>query len=394
MAFKRAKGGQTRLEPAAPFEEQSREIFENPEISDIKNHANDNNNINGNFNSENLDTFQKAEFKPDEALIQNFLVGETPDSEVKLDQFFSERVLAAKSSKNTNETYTQDYNQVLASPEFNGDNMVTLPPVYVDKENKQEIYKGSWIVDNKDIQEGGENNLNSNMKFHGYGTYIKSDKTVQEGIFRHGELDGPGKTYVNNGDTFIGNYEKGMLNNKGVFVDVAGDVYEGEFKDNIMEGQGQETFVDGSAFKGEYKGNKKNGEGKFVWADGSFYLGSLKDNHFHGLGLYEWASGLKYNGQWEKGLMEGEGIITTKNGDYYEGEFKNNKKDGLGLFWWNERKYYLGNWKQGVQHGDGKFFKEGKLMIGTWLNGKFKQHKDMDQVRIPEKTFDKVVTFQ
>ena len=120
----------------------------------------------------------------------------------------------------------------------------------------------------------------------------------------------------------------------------------------------------------------------------------MKENHFHGQGLYEWASGLKYNGHWEKGLMEGEGIITTKNGDYYEGEFKNNKKDGLGLFWWNERKYYLGYWKQGVQHGNGKFFKEGKLMIGTWMNGKFKEHKAEDEVRLPEKTFNKVVTFQ
>jgi hypothetical protein len=394
-SVERAKGGHTRLEPAAPYMEQSREIFENQEISDIKNHANDNNNINGNFNSENLDNIQKAEFKPDEALISNFLVGESQNSDVNLEKFCCDRVLKAKSTKHTSETYTQDFNQTLTNPEFNGDNMVTLPPVYVNKENKEEIYKGSWIVDNKETQEGGEiNSLNSNMKFHGYGQYIKSDKTVQEGIFRYGELDGPGKTYVNNGDTFIGNYEKGMLNNKGVFVDYAGDIYQGEFKDNIMEGQGQETFVDGSAFTGEYKGNKKNGEGKFVWADGSFYKGSLKDNHFHGKGLYEWASGLKYDGQWEKGLMEGEGIITTKNGDYYEGEFKNNKKDGVGLFWWNERKYYLGNWKQGVQHGDGKFFKEGKLMVGTWMQGKFKQHKEIELINIPEKTFDKVVTFQ
>ena len=395
----RAKGGHTRsVEPAAPFiEQQSREIFETQEISDIKNHANDNNNINGNFNSENLDNnaFQKAEFKPDEALISNFLISPSQKADVNLDEYLDEKVLKAKNSKNASEIYTQDYSSVLNNAEFQGDDMVELPPVYLDKEKKNEIYKGSWIIEKKEIPDGEEVNcLNSNMKFHGFGTFIKSDATVQEGIFRYGALDGPGKTYVNNGDTFIGNYEKGMLNNKGVFVDFAGDVYEGEFKDNIMEGIGQETFIDGSAFRGEYKNNKKNGQGKFVWGDSSFYQGDLKDNHFHGQGVYEWASGLKYNGQWEKGLMEGEGIITTKNGDYYEGEFKNNKKDGLGLFWWSEKKYYLGYWKQGVQHGDGKFFKEGKLMIGTWMNGKFKSHKDKNDIRLPERQFNKEITFQ
>ena len=393
----RAKGGNT-LEPAAPFIEsqQSQEIFENRGISN--NQANvtpgDYDNANGNFNSENLDTFKKAEFKPNEALISDFLISKSQKENVNLEEFLSEKVKKAKSSTETSEIYTQDYSSVLNQQEFKGDNIVELPPVYTDKEKKSEIYVGSWIIDNKENQDREVKSLNSNMKFHGYGTYIKKDCTVQEGIFRYGELNGPGKTYVNNGDTFIGNYEKGMLNNKGVFVDFAGDVYEGEFKENIMEGMGKETFIDGSAFEGEYKNNKKNGKGKFVWGDDSFYQGELKDNHFHGHGIYEWASGLKYNGQWVKGLMEGEGIITTNNGDYYEGEFKNNKKDGLGLFWWSEKKYYLGYWQLGVQHGDGKFFKEGKLMIGTWLNGKFKSHKTIAEIILPERKFNKPITFQ
>lgn len=397
----RAKGGHRTSNGPAPFiEQKSNEIFENQEISDIKNQGNDTpndlNNLNGNFNSEsNLEAFRKSEFKPNEALISNFLVSQSQKGNVNLDEFMCDKVLKAKSSKNVNDIYTQDFSQELNQPEFSGDNIVELPAVFLDKDKKTEIYKGSWIIVNKDIQEGEEIlNLNSNMKFHGYGVYIKKDNTVQEGIFRYGELDGPGKIYVNNGDTFIGNYEKGLLNNKGVFVDFAGDVYEGDFRDNIMEGNGQETFIDGSSFKGEYKNNKKNGKGKFIWGDGSFYQGDLLDNHFHGHGIYEWASGLKYKGQWEKGLMEGEGIITTKNGDYYEGDFKNNKKDGLGLFWWNERKYYLGYWKQGVQHGEGKFFKDGKLMIGTWQNGKFKSHLDKNEIRLPERKFNKNITFQ
>ena len=391
----RAKGGNTRSVAAAPFiEQQSQEIFENREINNQANNTPQGyDNVNGNFNSENLNNFQKAEFKPDEALISNFLISPSQKADVNLDEFLSENVQKAKSSTKISEIYTPDYASALNQPEFKGDNIVELPPVYTDKEKKSEIYKGSWIID-KEIQEGEVSNLNSNMKFHGFGTYIKKDCSVQEGIFRYGELDGPGKTYVNNGDTFTGNYEKGMLNDKGVFVDFAGDVYEGEFKANIMEGQGKETFIDGSAFEGEYKDNKKNGEGTFVWSDNSFYQGELKDNHFHGHGVYEWASGLKYDGKWEKGLMEGEGIITTKNGDYYEGEFKNNKKDGLGLFWWSEKKYYLGYWKQGVQHGDGKFFKEGKVMIGSWMNGKFKNHKKNEEIRLPERKFNKEITFQ
>jgi hypothetical protein len=396
----KAKGGNLKSLNAAPYiEQKSLDIFENQEISGIKNHINDNQNssknINGNFNSEsNLDAFRNTEFKPDEAFISNFLVSRSHNKNVNLDNLICDRINLSRFSKNVTEKFTLDFTQILTQPEFTGDNIIELPAVYLDKEKKNEIYIGSWIIDNKEIQEGEEiKNLNSNMKFHGYGVYIRKDETVQEGVFRYGQLDGPGKTYFNNGDTFIGIYEKGLLNNKGVFIDYAGDIYEGDFKDNVMAGIGQETFIDGSTFKGEYKDNKKNGQGHFVWQDGSVYKGELKDNLFHGYGVYEWSSGLIYKGEWVKGFMEGKGIITTKSGDYYEGEFKNSKKEGFGLFWWNDSKYYLGYWKSGLQHGEGKFLKDGKLMTGIWENGKYKKQLNLSQINFPERNFGKKITF-
>lgn len=385
----RAKANRMSNDPAPFIEQKSHEIFEDKEISAIKNQANDTpNQFNGNFNTDSLDPFHKTQFRPDENMISNFLVGGNDD----FNKCLPAKVLASRET--VKEKYIQNFSEELNSPEFTGDNIVELPPVFLDREKKNEIYKGSWFIEKKEILEGEDiTNLNSHMKFHGYGVLLKKDNSVQEGIFRNGYLEGPGKTYLQNGDTFIGNFEKGLLNNRGIFVDSQGDIYEGEFKENIMEGHGQEKFIDESYFVGEYSNNKKNGKGKFVWKDGSFYEGELKDNHFDGYGIYEWASGLKYQGNWKKGLMQGEGIITTKNGDYYEGGFENNKKDGFGLFWWNENKYYLGYWKAGVQHGQGKFCKEGKKVIGVWENGKIKGKLKEDEVQFPNRKFGKEISF-
>ena len=145
---------------AAPYiEKKSLEIFENPEISAIKNHLSDTphdiKNINGNFISDsNIDAFRKVEFKPDEALISNFLVSRSHNKNINLENYICDKVNNTRSSRNVNENYNQDYTQTLNQPEFTGDNIVDLPAVYLDKERKNEIYMGSWIIDNKEIQEG------------------------------------------------------------------------------------------------------------------------------------------------------------------------------------------------------------------------------------------------
>jgi hypothetical protein len=393
--YRRAKGhvGSLKSTPLTvqKFEEKKLENQNNPYLIN-RTYTNETPNDNYIQNNKKL---QVNEFKPIINLISEFLVNvnsQNPYNE--LIEYISEKILETRASKNLNEIYNQDFSSYLNQNNFRNNDIIELPAVYLDKEKKDEIYEGSWIIIRKDIQKNEEiKNLTNYIKFHGYGIFIGNDETVQEGIFFYGELDGPGKRFTKNGDTLIGNFEKGELNNKGVFVDYAGDIYKGDFRNNLMEGNGEEKFIDGSCFKGEYKNSKKNGQGKFVWPDNSFYEGELIDNLFHGHGLYQWASGLRYEGLWEKGLMEGEGILKTKNGDYYEGEFKNNKKDGFGLFCWKENKYYLGYWKQGVQHGDGKFYKEGKVMVGNWQNGKFSNHVDEADINFPQKKFKRNVSF-
>jgi hypothetical protein len=328
----------------------------------------------------------------DNIFLKEFYVNHINPDDVNLDQYLNSKVLQIK-KKNANLKEDLYFNKQFDDKIHDDKVNLNIAPVYIDKVRRNEIYYGSWnLLKNAEISHSIQN-LKSIMKFNGYGVYIKEDKSIIEGIFHEGELDGPGRVIVANGDLFKGIYQNGFLNNKGIFIDFAGNIYEGDFKLNIMEGFGKETFVDGSSFEGEYKRNKKNGKGKFVWNDGSYYHGELQDNNLHGKGIYSWASGLKYEGDWSKGAMHGSGVITTPNGDYYEGGFKDNKKDGFGLFWWNERKYYLGFWQDGLQHGNGKFFKEGKLMIGSWNKGKFEKHLEKEQIKFPDFKFNKRVSF-
>lgn len=306
-------------------------------------------------------------------------------------------------NKNTTEINTEtENNHVIITATTQNNNKknestasgnITLPAVYIDKVRKDEVYSGNWHLTSNIQFTAQTQNLKSIMKFSGLGIHIKQDKSVAEGFFREGELSGPGRVILANGDLFKGLYTNGFLNESGIFVDFSGNIYNGQFKLNIMDGYGEEIFIDNSTFKGEYKRNKKNGKGKFVWADGSFYEGELQDNNLHGKGVYQWASGLKYEGDWARGVMQGKGIFTNNNGEYYEGEFKDNKKDGFGLFWWSEKKYYLGYWQDGVQHGFGKYIKDGKLMIGVWSRGKFDKHLEKEQIKFPNLNFKKRVAF-
>ena len=148
-----------RNEPAPYIEEKSHEIFDNQELSVIKNAdtPNEINNLNGNFNSDvQFEVFHKKEFKPDEAMISNFLVNQSEKTEVNLEEFMNDKVKKAKSSRGANEIYSLDFSQVRTQPEFNGENIVELPSVYLDMHKKNEIYKGSWIIYNSEIQDGEE----------------------------------------------------------------------------------------------------------------------------------------------------------------------------------------------------------------------------------------------
>lgn len=347
---------------------------------------------NGNYNS----APKPEEFTFTHEFLFPYLVNQEDVNDVDLEKFLNDKVRATRRKHGDirEDTYLKNlFLKVNVNDKSQG--QIIIPPVYIDRIRRDEIYSGSW-KEVKSLEMPVENiqNLKSISKFNGFGTLVKADKSVVEGYFREGELDGPGRIIVANGDLFKGIYQNGFLNDNGVFIDFAGNIYEGKFKLNIMDGYGEERFTDNSYFKGDYKSNKKNGKGKFVWTDGSYYEGELQENSLHGKGTYQWSSGLRYEGEWVKGSMTGRGIITTPNGDYYEGEFKENKKDGFGLFWWNEKKYYLGYWKDGQQHGNGKFFKEGKLMIGYWNRGKFEKHLENEMLKFPPGVhFNKKVSF-
>ena len=325
-------------------------------------------------------------------ILKEFLLNPESTDQIDINSLLESKVkeTRSKSGKINEDCYLKP---LFLNVTNDGNNQINISPVWIDKEKKNEIYFGQWKLNkNIDINKNIKN-LNTIMNFNGFGILIKEDKSISEGIFKDGELQGPGRVILANGDLLKGNFTKGLLNDEGIFIDYSGNEYKGMFKDNVMDGKGEEYFVDKSFFKGEYVKNKKNGKGKFVWGDGSFYEGDLVNNNLDGKGIYKWASGLHYEGEWCKGLMQGNGILKTSIGEYYEGEFKDNKKHGFGLFWWNENKYFVGYWKDGLQDGQGKFFKNEKKMIGTWKKGKFENHLEQDEIYFPKFEFKKIVKF-
>jgi len=330
-----------------------------------------------------------------EKILKEFYVNPNDIYNVNLDSFMNQKVKTTynKYGDVLEDPYLEEHFKTLLKKDSN---CKSFAAVFINKNEKKEIYFGNWeinsdLINLEDISQNIEN-LTSILKFNGFGRFIKDDNSVLEGIFKDGELEGPGRVIISNGDFYKGIYQNGFLNDIGIFLDFAGNLYNGQFQLNRMTGYGEETFVDNSCFKGDYKNDKKNGKGKFTWSDGSYYEGELKDNKLHGKGIYQWASGLRYEGEWFQGAMQGQGMILTKNGQYFEGQFQNNKKEGFGLFWWNDKKYFLGFWQDGVQHGHGKYFKEGKLSIGNWKNGKFEKHLEKEQINFPDFNFHKRVS--
>ena len=68
--------------------------------------------------------------------------------------------------------------------------------------------------------------------------------------------------------------------------------------------------------------------------------------------------------------MNGKGVFTWTDGRSYNGEYVNDKKEGWGVFIWPDGRKFEGYWLGGKQHGRGKYYKDGRMRVGEWENGK------------------------
>ena len=67
--------------------------------------------------------------------------------------------------------------------------------------------------------------------------------------------------------------------------------------------------------------------------------------------------------------MEGRGKFLYPDGRIYEVMFRDDLKNGFGIFYWTDGRRYEGNWLHGKQHGRGKYFSQGSIKEGIWVEG-------------------------
>eukprot|EP00758_Cryptobia_borreli_P016979 Tbor_TRINITY_DN6152_c3_g2::TRINITY_DN6152_c3_g2_i2::g.21460::m.21460 len=197
---------------------------------------------------------------------------------------------------------------------------------------------------------------------------IEFDDGYYEGeVNEEGEMHGRGRYQYNNGDIFIGEFDKDAMHGKGIYRWADGDVYEGEYVDHVQHGYGVLRNSEG-VYSGEWRDDKKNRLGTMEYAVGTKYIGEWVDDKRQGQGRFEGIDWY-YEGGWVQETRVGKGCLKTANGDVYDGEFKHDVMHGEGTYRWADGATFTGEFTNGLKHGKGcERRPNGDWRAGTWTN--------------------------
>lgn len=201
-----------------------------------------------------------------------------------------------------------------------------------------------------------------------------------DGEWYKGMRQGKGIWRGNNGESYDGEWRRGKAHGFGVHTWSNGDKYDGEWYRSLKHGKGKDTFHTGDSYEGEYRYGRFDGTGIFKWSKGMIYKGQFKHGMRQGKGLWmehEDGSGANYNGEYYKDKKHGIGVYTWPSGNQYQGNYVNDKREGYGEMCWTDGSYYKGEWKDGIQHGKGKIvFADGVVKEGQFVNNMYVDSKN------------------
>ena len=81
-------------------------------------------------------------------------------------------------------------------------------------------------------------------------------------------------------------------------------------------------YSDGETFEGEYGKGVRAGRGEIVKTDGGSYVGQFVNDVFCGHGRFSWEDGAYYDGNFAAGLFDGEGTMFDAAGKIeYAGKY-------------------------------------------------------------------------
>jgi hypothetical protein len=155
-------------------------------------------------------------------------------------------------------------------------------------------YDGEWA----DGQRDGRGKFTHNNGDVFEGTYRKSQRNgpgvmrfangdVEEGNFVNSVVTGPGKFRFADGNVYEGDFANGELTGKGALTLVTPEpgFYEGEFLNGLRHGHGEYKSQQGDHFVGEYQKNMMH-KGTFKRKNGDVYVGPFDNGVPHGEGSY------------------------------------------------------------------------------------------------------------
>ena len=151
----------------------------------------------------------------------------------------------------------------------------------------------------------------------------------------------------------IGRYSGGARqqerHGRGLFTFENGDSYNGEWNNGLMHGYGEYTWSDGQKYAGDWENGKHDGRGFMSWSEnvsartkGGRYTGSFKQGKRVGLGSETLVGHCVYAGEWQDDKRAGRGTLKWDNGNTYDGEWVEDQRHGIGLFVWSDGRRFEG----------------------------------------------------
>ena len=197
-------------------------------------------------------------------------------------------------------------------------------------------------------------------KLIGLGRFINEEGTCFEGIFEDNKLVSKATIITKNENNkrveYFGDVVDFKKNGKGEEICEDEYAYTGDFLNDFKHGNGKlEYFENGEIYEGQFDKGEINGKGLYIWSNGEEYEGDFVKGIKHGKGKYTWPDGCKYEGEYINGIREGKGKYYWEDGRIFKGMFKDGKPNGKGQIFY-KGKTIICEYKNGIPTSDLKKF--------------------------------------
>ena len=201
-------------------------------------------------------------------------------------------------------------------------------------------------------------------KLIGLGRYINEEGTCFEGIFEDNKLVSKATIITINKNNkkveYFGDVTDFKKNGKGEEICEDEYKYQGDFSNDLKHGYGiLEFFENNETYEGQFDKGEITGKGIYIWNNGEKYEGTFVKGIKHGKGTYTWPDGCIYEGGYNNGIREGKGKYIWADGRIFRGTFLDGKPNGKGKISF-KNKTIICEYKNGKPNFDmNKLFKNG-----------------------------------